>query len=262
MKKKYIIILLFSVAIFSAQEKNMKISYQYNYLTDSTNKLAQKEDLMILAIKDNKSYFYSEFKQIGDSLLEDDMKNGIDLPNALKNKEKYGLSKNSYFITKDFQSSQLLFSDKIMDNSYSYFEKIPKISWKILNKKEQILGYQTNQATARFAGRDYIAWFTTQIPVSDGPYKFQGLPGLILKITDTKNNFLFTAIAIEKNKYVNTNSKMGKIIPTTKEKYADLKKSSVTNFVQFINSTSDVMVSPVNTSEKPKEKPYNPIELN
>ncbi|MEC5158382.1 GLPGLI family protein [Chryseobacterium sp. MP_3.2] len=262
MKTKYIIILLFSVAIFSAQKKIMKISYQYNYLTDSTNKLSEKEDLMILAIKDNKSYFYSEFKQIGDSLLEDDVKNGIDLANALKIKEKYGLSKNSYFITKDYQSSLLLFSDKIMNNSYSYFEQIPTIPWKILKKDEQILGYQTIQATAHFAGRDYIAWFTTEIPVFDGPYKFQGLPGLILKLTDTKNNFLFKAIAIEKNKYINTNSKMGKVIPTTKEKYAELKKNSVTNFIQFINSTSEVMVSPVNTSEKPKEKPYNPIELN
>lgn len=34
----------------------------------------------------------------------------------------------------------------------------------------------TQKATCDFAGRKWIAWFTTEIPIQDGPYKFYGLP--------------------------------------------------------------------------------------
>lgn len=48
-----------------------------------------------------------------------------------------------------------------------------------------------------FGGRRWEAWFTPDIPYSDGPYKFCGLPGLILKIIDTKGHYKFEVLKLE-----------------------------------------------------------------
>lgn len=51
-----------------------------------------------------------------------------------------------------------------------------------------------------FAGREWTAWFTSEISIPDGPYKFYGLPGLILKISDKTNTHSFEMISVQKQK--------------------------------------------------------------
>ena len=55
------------------------------------------------------------------------------------------------------------------------------------------MGYDCRKATVDFAGRTYTAWFTPEIPLPFGPYKFGGLPGLILKIEDAERQFVWEA---------------------------------------------------------------------
>jgi hypothetical protein len=43
-----------------------------------------------------------------------------------------------------------------------------------------------------------VAWFAPELPYSDGPYKFNGLPGLIVKIADTRNQYVFELLSIGK----------------------------------------------------------------
>jgi GLPGLI family protein len=56
---------------------------------------------------------------------------------------------------------------------------------------KEILGYNCKKGNNRFAGRTYVAWYTTEISIADG-YKFHGLPGLILSIYDTNKHYQFT----------------------------------------------------------------------
>jgi len=83
---------------------------------------------------------------------------------------------------------------------FQYTEAQPKISWKLMPERKDILGYNCQRATCSFRGREYEAWFTPDVPLGYGPWKFQGLPGLILEIADTKNEYHFTAKGIEKPK--------------------------------------------------------------
>ena len=55
-------------------------------------------------------------------------------------------------------------------------------------------------ATADFRGRRWTAWFATDIPVSDGPWKLGGLPGLILEAYDEGQQHVFTAVGLERVK--------------------------------------------------------------
>lgn len=83
-------------------------------------------------------------------------------------------------------------------STYEIEEKFPEINW-TLNPATKIIGdYNCQEATATFAGRKYTAWFTSDLPFSAGPWKLQGLPGVILEAYDDKQEvfFLFKNIAI------------------------------------------------------------------
>ena len=65
----------------------------------------------------------------------------------------------------------------------------PKISWKIEKETKKRSSLQLQKATAKFGGRNWIAWFCKDIPFQEGPYKFYGLPGLIVEIYDDNENY-------------------------------------------------------------------------
>lgn len=83
---------------------------------------------------------------------------------------------------------------------YVYEEPISTFEWEFNGGKEIIIGYECIEATTSFRGRDYRVWFTVDVPYNYGPWKFSGLPGLILKAEDTKGLFKWEAIGVEQPK--------------------------------------------------------------
>lgn len=81
-----------------------------------------------------------------------------------------------------------------------YTEPTPKQNWQIGNETKTIVGYQCQKATCSFRGRNYTAWFAVDIPLSYGPWKFCGLPGLILKVQDDAKEYVFECVGIEQQK--------------------------------------------------------------
>jgi len=84
-----------------------------------------------------------------------------------------------------------LFTMTYVDNDlYRVHEKLPNIKWNLNKKEEKIInGYTSYKATGKFRGREYTAWYTPEIPINIGPWKFNGLPGLILEISDSNKKF-------------------------------------------------------------------------
>ena len=82
---------------------------------------------------------------------------------------------------------------------FVYSDSIPSLEWNFSGEEtDSIMGYDCRKATAEFAGRTYTAWFTPDVPLPFGPYKFGGLPGLILKIEDAEKQFIWEAIGFER----------------------------------------------------------------
>lgn len=82
-----------------------------------------------------------------------------------------------------------MYSNIKYGRQYFVKESIPIMKWKIFkNETKNIGNFKCLKATTSFRGRDYTAWFTTEIPVLFGPWKFNGLPGLILEIYDINKN--------------------------------------------------------------------------
>lgn len=72
------------------------------------------------------------------------------------------------------------------------------IKWKLSEDKDKIGQLDVNKASTYFAGRKWYAWYAPDIPINDGPYKFQGLPGLIVKIEDNSKTHKYELIEIKK----------------------------------------------------------------
>jgi len=79
---------------------------------------------------------------------------------------------------------------------YAYQEAPDFLAWTITPTTGTVAGYACQRATAAFAGRVWEAWFTREVPRSDGPYKFSGLPGLIVKVGDLRGHYVFELTAL------------------------------------------------------------------
>ena len=89
------------------------------------------------------------------------------------------------------ERGKMQFFDSRNKNNYLVEEDI-QFDWQIHPERDTtILNLRCLKATTTYGGRDYIAWFAPDIPISDGPYKFCGLPGIIVRIADTKNEHIF-----------------------------------------------------------------------
>ena len=80
---------------------------------------------------------------------------------------------------------------------YRYTEPWPSMQWTLGTEKQTVCGYQCQKATCHWRGRNFVAWFTSQIPLKSGPGKFGGLPGLIMKVYDTRHVYTWEAVSVE-----------------------------------------------------------------
>ncbi|AYZ11092.1 GLPGLI family protein [Chryseobacterium arthrosphaerae] len=181
--KNILVFLLLSQIIFA---QNKRFMYQYTFIPDSTNSAHILKELMYLDITENRSLFFSRNKLVEDSIAVAEARKGNPyIPNAdiLYKIEKK--NNHVFFLTSDYGLDKIRVDDD------------RKMNWKILQKRQNILGYEAQQALLNFAGRKWTAWFTTDIPVQDGPYKFHGLPGLILKIEDDTKSHVYELAGIK-----------------------------------------------------------------
>src|SRR5699024_3278417 len=69
----------------------------------------------------------------------------------------------------------------------------PSLDWQITDENKEIGGYIAIKAEVTFRGRDFEVWFTPEIPISAGPWKLYGLPGLILEAEDIEGKWKWQA---------------------------------------------------------------------
>lgn len=177
---------------FSINAQSLRVFYSLDYKPSTTSE-ERKTNVDILTIKDKLSVFESFKNFERDSIFIEAFKSGVaPSENVLANKLNF-----NYKIIKDQSLEHLIFKDVIGGmETYSYPEQ-PNIQWNISAETTEIEQHLCKKATAHFAGREWVAWFSEQIPISNGPYKFGGLPGLILKLHDTKNEFVWTMIGLK-----------------------------------------------------------------
>ena len=212
MKTIVSILLLASLAVRAAAREPvldrayMKCLYRYVYLNDTlTGKT--KDDLLILQIGKSISKCFSHYSNQVDSLSalpNGDMIIGKMIDDAMNSGEfmrgNYPHKRLKTYIYKNYPEGRMTVTDGLILQDYCYVDSLHTQIWTMGDSTREVLGYTCQQATADFRGRHWTAWFATDIPVSDGPWKLGGLPGLILEAYDEGQQHVFTAVGLERVK--------------------------------------------------------------
>lgn len=108
-----------------------------------------------------------------------------------------------YFFTgevyQNWPEGKISYVDIITPNVMQYEEDFPPFEWTLTEDTLTVCDYPCVKATCSYGGRNWTAWFTEEIPVGFGPWKFSGLPGLIMKVSDDEGVHTFTATALRKS---------------------------------------------------------------
>lgn len=181
--------MLFLSSLFQSQSK--QFLYEYRYIPDSTEKKQTMTEIMVLDIDKKRSLFFGQEMYRSDSTLVSDSKKGIfSMP-----PDKLMISEQ---VIKYPNSSQIEYSKIISYGKYLVNQEV-KLPWKLNPEFKTILHHKVQKASVAFGGRQWTAWFAKDIPFQDGPYKFYGLPGLILELEDDGKNHRYVLKGIRDN---------------------------------------------------------------
>jgi len=197
MKKILLIILIEMAGIVYAQKTANRFFYELTYKPNKDSLKLEKE-IMIIDIDREKSVYQSYDLVVSDSILNISVQKAMKAGQMLNMENtSYKSSQFSHRIFKYYPIKEIVYKENLFDDYYSYREN-PEFHWVILNEKMKLETYNVQKAVTNFGDRKWIAWFTTEIPFQDGPYKFCGLPGLIIKIEDEDKNYSWELKGIRK----------------------------------------------------------------
>lgn len=212
-------------------QQNTRFVYQVTTTPDSTNADSKKTELAYLDTNGKQSYFYAENTLKRDSVME-----RMRATRNFDRSQMENLRSNLQFsVDKDLGKQIITYKSRIGRDQYSYNET-PSFQWKILPETVKIGEYETQKAEVNYGGRTWYAWFTPQIPLQDGPYKFSGLPGLIVKAQDAKGYYSFDLMQTKKIAELQQPQTRGQYINIAKNKYNDLEKKFQKDPISFFNS--------------------------
>jgi GLPGLI family protein len=200
---------------------NICVLYTMNADEKQANKIDFCEDLQVLEIGNNISKYYSYFLFKSDSITE--IANRKLIGRLHSPLELKGIPSWSEFF-KDFKTGILTEYARmpVYIPNFHYSETITDQNWELLEDTLTVAGYLCQKAQCRFRGRNYTAWFALDIPVNNGPWKFGGLPGLILKVSDDEKKFVFECVEIKQNKNLIKTFDYNDYKKITREKLLDL----------------------------------------
>lgn len=238
----------------------LEVIYEYNVKDISIDETQTYFDILQLGNLFSK-YFAYPIYQIDSVIYKKDITK-ITIQESGEIYHHYGHSSaSSHMIIKDKTTGELSFYDRIFTDSYVYNDEV-NFKWSLINETRNVCGYSCKKATTKFRGRQWTAWYSSEIPQSDGPWKFSGLPGLILQIEDEDKEHFFTAISIRNsNEDISLTKKS--YFTTNRQRFNKQIKEYKTNPATVI-SGSQLAPKDNAGNEKPIAKRalfFNPIEL-
>lgn len=168
--------------------QNLQVIYELAYKTDSM----QKKQTYLLDISDQTSIFRTQMRRSSDSMIS---------------RAAFGLGYNVnpdhelYFTKERTHSIYKKYFMLAMSRDRFFIKIDDELKWKILPEISVIANLKCQKAEVAYGGRHWSAWFTKDIAISEGPYYFHGLPGLIIQLQDEDSNFFFNAVEIKRMSY-------------------------------------------------------------
>ncbi|MCY1529543.1 GLPGLI family protein [compost metagenome] len=185
----------------SADKALARVQYSFSHIQDTTQKDKPYIENMLLVIGRNASVYTSfdainQAREMKKNLMEQ-IKNQSGSNNMSIRIDKTGLKPTTALDYFYFAKENKFYTKERVYNNYLVEETAPKIDWKITKDTASFSGVLCQKATTYFKGRNWIAWYSPELPFQSGPWKLNGLPGLILEAHDEKNEVVFQFAGLE-----------------------------------------------------------------
>lgn len=172
---KIVLLIVFSVP-FSAKGQHRTVAVQYSFLTNG-NRSQWKLEIC------GEQSFFERIKE-HETLSAD--------PNPKVMLKSTG----TYFFVKNKKEQSLRYTEIINRKTFFVLDSLHPMKWRLQQTQKKILGFNCNAATTVFRGRYFTAYYCPTLPVPDGPFKFGGLPGLILEVVSDDFEHIYRAESI------------------------------------------------------------------
>ena len=223
-------------------EAYLKCQYDYTYVVDTLSGKTAK-DWLVLQIGKNMSKSYSYYSMQVDSIFaspDRDVMLRQQINAAIGSKTEWPHKRMKAYVYKNYPQGKMTVTDGLLMQDYIYEDTLYAQNWVIQDSSKLILGHECQKAVCQYRGHCWTAWFAMDIPITDGPWKLCGLPGLIMEATSEDNSHAFKLLGLEKvskepivfsKTYVGNN----KFEKTTFEKF--LKEQYIFLFRDFQSQT-------------------------
>lgn len=247
-------------------EAYLKCQYDYTYVVDTLSGKTAK-DWLVLQIGKNMSKCYSYYSMQVDSIFVSPDRDVIlrqQINAAIGSKTEWPHKRMKAYVYKNYPQGKMTVTDGLLMQDYIYEDTLYAQNWVIQDSSKLILGHECQKAVCQYRGHCWTAWFAMDIPITDGPWKLCGLPGLIMEATSEDNSHAFKLLGLEKvskepivfsKTYVGNN----KFEKTTFEKF--LKEQYIFLFGDFQSQTQLQGIDiPKIEKVEPKTWKYKPLE--
>ncbi len=201
-----------------------KIEYRFIHILDKKNNdTLHQEDMVLRAGKSSSIYSTMPFNIV--------LRKREDIPpppppasagtmitvqgSAMAIAYDWGITEETLYL--QYSENEIIKINPVGTIQYAVKSTIPVIDWQVREETKTIGGYTCQKAEGTYAGRRYTVWFTPDLPISAGPWKLTGLPGVILEAGDDREEvfFLFKQISEAEEKEVTEDDSNRKLVFTT-----------------------------------------------
>ncbi|MDQ8051523.1 MAG: GLPGLI family protein [Pedobacter sp.] len=270
-----------------------KVRYSFSHVRDTLNRAQPYQEQMVLLIGKNASLFTSydkiqQLNKLNEVLYQQAVANGGNITNVdMRQMKRRPVTYTDFYTF--FDTKKAFVVEIMMMSKYCYEDSISTIKWQLSKDTATISGIACKKATAHFKGRNWIAWYDPALPFQSGPWKLNGLPGLIMTAYDERKDIQFEFAGFDKIEaepqqekpktfmlggsrveseqlYLNTIRLPTNAIKATKDEVMRLRNVQMTNPEALINSqtggTTNVRrVSGQSTAPPKRNILNNPMEL-
>lgn len=192
-----------TVIVASAQTADIEVSYEAHHPNLRDGKTDLTNHYVLLA-NTTESKFFSPVTEYLDSLNStpdgkaklNEMTRSAYLAGKLDDIPR---PDGTIYVIKSFADNKIRHYDTAGLEKFVYEEPVARWDWETGDSTKVILGYECLMATTGYHGRKWTAWFTPEIPVQNGPWKLDGLPGLILQASAEGGQYSFIATGIQES---------------------------------------------------------------
>lgn len=240
--------------------ETMEFVYDYSCCIDTSGRLEENfiSENMLLQIGSDGLSKFSSYKNLTiDSIILRSTSEQL-----LKAAKENRLNNGEFMtIFKNYPSGKLTHTEKICQDWFRYEEDMPVMDWELTDSVTTVLAYECQGAKCNFRGREWYAFYAEDIPLSEGPWKLYGLPGLIMKASDSTGEYSFECVGIKSKADRPITIYQVPFNKVKRKDYYDAKHRYEINPYAYAESTAGIHIRVTDEAGNPSLDAYDPIEL-